>query len=152
MKRLVLMICAFAMLFSAVTTVTAAETSAAGSVVKRSETVLSNGFIVVEEITEQAAARANDKTATLTRTVKDGDTVIAVIAIQATFRYDGSTVSVVSKTVTQTDTYNGWSFSQTAFTSSGGTVTLEGTLKWLLIFNSTAFTMSLSCDKNGNVY
>lgn len=39
---------------------------------------------------------------------------------------------------------------QTSFTSSGGTVTLEGKLTKLLILNDP-FTMTLTCDKNGNI-
>lgn len=101
-------------------------------------------------IIENSNARTNEKTATREKTFYDGDTVIAVIAFRATFRYDGSSVSVVSKTVTQTDTYEGWSYKQTSFTSSGGTVTLEGKLTKWLIFNSP-FTMGMTCDKDGNI-
>ena len=106
---------------------------------------------VVDEIAEYANARATGKTYDRTRSFYDGDTLIAVIAFQASFRYNGSTVSVVSKTVTQTDTYSGWSYSQESFTSSGGTVTLEGKLKYLLLFSTTPVSMSLTCDKNGNI-
>ena len=76
--------------------------------------------------------------------------VIGVIAMKGTFRYDGSTVSVASKSVTQTDTYEGWSYKQNSFTSSGGTVTLDAKLT-KLIFLNIPFTMMLSCDKDGNI-
>lgn len=115
------------------------------------ETVLENGLTVVDEITIYSSARATDRSAERKRSFYDGDTLVAVIAFQATFRYTGTSVSVVSKTITQTDTYSGWSFKQNSFTSSGGTVTLEGTLKYLLIFNSSDFSMSMTCDKNGNI-
>lgn len=114
------------------------------------ERVLGNGLTVIDEITVYPQSRSTDKQAERKRTLKDGDTVIAVIAFEAVFRYDGSTVSVVSKTVTQTDTYSGWSYKQNSFTSSGGTVTLDAKLTKLLIFNNS-FTMTLSCDKNGNI-
>lgn len=114
------------------------------------EMVLENGLTVVDEITVYSQVRSTDKRAERRRTIKDGDTVIAIIAFEAVFRYDGSTVSVVSKTVTQTDTYAGWSYKQKSFTSSGGTVTLDAKLTKLLIFNNS-FTMTLSCDKNGNI-
>lgn len=62
----------------------------------------------------------------------------------------GTSVSVVSKTVTNTDTYNGYGYVQNSFTSSGGSVTLNARLtKWIVL--NTPFTMTLSCDKNGNI-
>ena len=116
----------------------------------QAERVLGNGLTVIDEITIYPMARSTDKRAERKATIKDGDTVIAIIAFEAVFRCDGSTVSVVSKTVTQTDTYSGWSYKQKSFTSSGGTVTLDAKLTKLLIFNNS-FTMTLSCDKNGNI-
>lgn len=122
-----------------------------GNVIYYQETDLGNGLTVIDEVTELPQARTTyGKTANRTATFKDGDTVIAVIVFQATFHYDGTTVSVASKSVIQTDTYDGWSYKQTSFTSSGGTVTLNARLTKLLIFNN-AFTMTLSCDKNGNI-
>lgn len=114
------------------------------------ERVLGNGLTVIDEITIYSQARSTDKRVERKGTIKDGDTVIGVIAFESVFRYDGSTVSVVSKTVTQTDTYAGWSYKQKSFTTSGGTVTLDAKLTKLLIFN-IAFTFTLSCDKNGNI-
>lgn len=122
-----------------------------GNVIFYAEEVLDNGIIVTDEITEVSQARAYGKTCTRTRTFRDGDTVIAVIAFQATFKYDGTTVSVLSKSITRTETYSGWAFNQESFTSSGGTVELTGKLTRWLIFNSSTFTMTLSCDKDGNI-
>ena len=116
----------------------------------RAERVLENGLTFIDEVTVHSQARSTDKRVERQRIIKDGDTVVAVITFVAVFRYDGSTVSVVSKTVTQTDTYAGWSYKQKSFTSSGGTVTLDAKLTKLLIFNNS-FTMTLSCDKNGNI-
>lgn len=120
------------------------------NVISYCEITLDNGITVIDEITDCSQARATDHTYQRTRTFKDGDTVIAIVAIQATFRYDGTTVSVVSKSVVQSDTYNGWNYKQTSFTSSGGTVTLNAKLTKLLVFNNP-FTMTLSCDKDGNI-
>ncbi len=78
-----------------------------------------------------------------------GSDAIADITIRATFEFDGSVVKVVSKQIVQCTTYNGWSFSQTGFTSSGGTVTLNGKLTKLL--KSNTISLSLSCDKDGNI-
>lgn len=119
-------------------------------VISSEKITLENGITVSDEIIKESSGRATDATYTRRRTFDQDGTVIAVIAFRATFRYDGSTVSVVSKSVTQTDTYEGWSYTQNSFTSSGGTVTLSGKLSKLLIFNSS-FTMSMTCDKNGNI-
>ncbi len=123
-----------------------------GTVLFCGEEQLDNGLTVTSEVVEYAQARTtHEKTAVYKKTFKDGDTVIAIIAFEATFHYDGTSVSVASKSITQTDTYNGWSFKQSSFTSSGGSVTLTGKLTKWLIFNSSTFTMVLTCDKNGNI-
>ncbi|MBQ2245168.1 MAG: hypothetical protein IIV61_04945 [Oscillospiraceae bacterium] len=130
----------------------ALPTYAAGQseVIYSQEYTLEDGTTVKDEIIVHGLARTSYKTATRRATISKDDTTIAIIAFQATFRFDGSTVAVISKSVTQTDTYEGWSYKQTSFTSSGGTVTLEGKLTKLLIFNNS-FTMTLTCDKNGNI-
>lgn len=119
-------------------------------VVYAQETVLENGLTMIDHVIDISAARASDKTYARTKTVKDGETVVAVITMTATFRYDGTTVSVVNKAVTQTDTYDGWEYVQNSFSSSGGTVTLNAKLTKWFIFNAS-FTMTLTCDKNGNI-
>lgn len=147
MRTLLAFICCFSILLFISTPVFATEQS---SVVFSQEIDLGNGITIIDEITEHSQTRTTAKVYKRSNTFKDGDIVIAVIAFQATFHYDGTTVSVASKTVTQTDTYKGWSYNQNSFTSSGGTVTLKGKLSKWLIFNNS-FTMSLSCDKDGNI-
>lgn len=121
-----------------------------GEVVHSEEFVLENGLRVIDTITVYSNARASTVTSNRYRNIYDGDTLVAYIRFEATFRYDGSTVSVVSKTVTNTDTYDGWEYVQNSFTSSGGTVTLNAKLtKWFIL--NTSFTMTLSCDKDGNI-
>lgn len=111
---------------------------------------LDDGVIIVAELFQDGTARSSSKSYTWRKTfTKDGST-IAVIAIHGTFSYDGTIASVISKSVTQTDTYDGWSYKQNSFTSSGGTITLDAKLTRLLVMN-IPFTMSLSCDKNGNI-
>lgn len=147
MKKYVsLFICIVLLAYLSLPTYATAQTE----VIYRETTLLEDGIVITDEIIVTAHARSTDKTATRQMTVAKSDTVIGVIAFRATFRYNGSSVSVVSKSVTQTDTYEGYSYKQSSFTSSGGTVTLEGKLTKLLIFN-TSFTMSLTCDKNGNL-
>ena len=147
MKRLISFIICFALLATLARPTYAAEQA---EVIYSQETVLEDGTTIRDEIIVTSNARATDKTATRKKTLTKNDVVIGIIAFKATFRYDGSTVSVVSKSVTQTDTYDGYSYTQNSFTSSGGTVTLEGKLTKLL-FITTSFSMSLTCDKNGNL-
>lgn len=149
MKRLLSLIVCLCIIISVSTTVHAAEQE---NVLFYQVTDLGNGLTVIDEIVECPQARTTyGKTVNRSRTLKDGDTVIAVIVFQATFHYDGTTVSVASKSIIQCDTYDGWTFNQSSFTSSGGTVSLTGKLTKWLIFNSSTFTMSLTCDKDGNV-
>ena len=114
------------------------------------EATLENGLTIITEITESSISRSTDKAYTNTKTIKDGDTIVAIIAITATFRYDSSNVFVVAKGVTRSDTYDRWKYVQNSFTTSGGTVTLDAKITKWLIFNAP-FTMTLSCDKNGNI-
>lgn len=148
MKRVVsLILCVFSLLTLAIPAF-AAERSQ-GNVLYRDEIVLEDGITVIREITEVRAARSTDKPYTYGVTVKKGDTVVANVAISAVFRYDGKTVSVVSKAVARQDTYDGWKYTQTSFTSSGGTVTLNAKVSKFLA--SVPITMNLTCDKNGNI-
>lgn len=147
MKRILSLCITIILLISAATPVSAVDQ---GDPVLRNETILDCGIICIEEITVCSNARASQKQAVKNSTFKRDGTTIAVIAYEAVFQYDGSTVSVVSKSITQVDTYDGWSFKQNSFTSSGGTVTLTGKLSKLLILN-TSVNLTLTCDKNGNI-
>ena len=124
--------------------------NAACEVTHSEEYILENGLRVVDSITVHPDNRASIVNAERKKSIYDGDTLVAYIRFEAGFRCDGSTVSVVSKTVTNTSTYDGWKYVQNSFTSSGGTVTLDAKITKWLIFN-TPFTMTLSCDKNGNI-
>ena len=147
MRKLISLLTCILLITSTIVPVSALEPS---SIVYSTNSTLENGLVVTHEIVDISATRSTDKTYQCKSTYSDDGTVIAVIAFIATYRYDGSTVSVISKTVTQTDTYEGWSFTQKSFTSSNGTVTLTGTLSKWLIFNNN-ISMSMTCDKNGNI-
>lgn len=147
MKMMISGFLCIAVLIALVVPVHAADVS---TPIMRSETVLEDGTVVVTEVFDLSSTRSTDKTYANTKKIVRDGTTIGIIAITATFRYDGSTVSVVSKSVSQTDTYDGWSYKQNSFTSSGGTVTLDAKLTKLLILN-VPFTMTLSCDKDGNI-
>lgn len=109
-----------------------------------------SNITIIEELIVQENARSSTRSATRRQTFMKGDDTIAVIALSATFSYDGSSVSVVSKSVSQCDTYNGWSFSRNSLTSVGGTATLTGQLTKLLN-RPVNVNISITCDKNGNV-
>lgn len=147
MKKLATFILCIAFAFSLSAPVLAAPHS---NIVYSNVTTLENGMSLTEEIIDVSSARSTDKAYICRSTyAQDGETM-AIIAFSATYRYDGSSVSVISKTVIQTDVYNGWTFTQKSFTSSGGTVTLTGKLSKWLIFNNS-ISMSMTCDKNGNI-
>lgn len=105
---------------------------------------------MTEELIVQDQARTASKSANRTQTFKKSGVKIAEIGVTGVFRYDGSTVSVTSKIVSPKTTYDGWSFSQSSFTSSGGTIKLSGKLTKLLN-TSVPVSITLSCDKDGNI-
>lgn len=129
------------------------STSPEGILLFRTTDSLDDGWTIFSEtklISQSITATASTKTTSTTKTITYNGVTVGIFTIQATFQYNGSTVSVTSKSVTRADTYSGWSYTQTSFTSSGGTVTLNGKLTKLL-HPSLSFSMSLSCDKNGNI-
>lgn len=151
MKRVSSILLCVVLLLSFAVPAFASETTDPGMVLlSRTEELLENGLTMVEEKYEASQARSSTKTGYVTRNFYDGSTLIATITLQATFRYDGSSVSVVSRSVTQSDTYDGWSYVQNSLTASGGTVTLSAKLtKWIIL--NTSFTMTLECDEDGNI-
>lgn len=147
MKRCIVLFLSFVLVFSLGCPVLAAG---AGEVIYSEEHFLENGIRVVDSITVYSNSRAGAVSAERDKNLYDGDTLIAHIRFEAVFRYDGTFVSVMHKAVTHTDTYNGWSYVQNSFTDTGNTITLDAKLTKWLVFN-TPFTMTLSCDKNGNI-
>lgn len=148
MKKIIALLTCLVVITGCIFPCSAAENS---EVIYYAEETLDNGITVVDVITvSQISARAMLRDADRSKTYRDGDTVIAEIAVTGTFRYDGTTVSVVSKSISKCETYDGWSFKQSSFTSSGGTITLTGTLNKLIFLNADV-NISLTCDKNGNI-
>lgn len=110
-----------------------------------------SGVTIIDElIVQDSLTRSSSKTVTRKQTYIRNENTIAVIALTATFSYNGSSVSVTSKYVSQSTTYNGWKFSQTSLSSSGGTATLSGKLTKLLNPN-VPISITITCDKNGNI-
>lgn len=147
MKKIVSILLCFMLVCSLCTPALATETN---SVIWHQETDLGDGITMIDEVIEQNQMRSTSKGYTRTRTVQNDGVVIAKISIFGIFHYDGTTVSVASKEVTQADTYEGWSYKQNSFTSSGGTITLDAKLTKLLVLN-IPISMTLSCDKDGNI-
>ena len=80
---------------------------------------------------------------------KSSGTTIATVTVTASFRYTGSSVSVVAKSYSKT-VYNGWKFSKSSFSASGGKVTLKGSLN-KSGQGSVPVSISIACDKNGRI-
>lgn len=147
MKRIIAVISIMIVLLSFIIPASAVEQD---HIIYQASFELEDGITVLTEVIEHIQTRSSTKDYTNRHTFSKDGTVIAVISLYGEFKYDGITVSVVSKSVPQTDTYEGWSYKQNAFTSSGGTITLDAKLTKLLVL-SIPFTMTLSCDKNGNL-
>ena len=148
MNRMLSFCLAILLIVSCITPVRASEQE---TIIWYQETELDDGITVIDEVSVQSQTRSASKGYTRRKpfTTDDG-IVIAIISIRGEFTYNGTTVSVASKEVTQTDTYEGWSYKQNSFTSSGGTITLDAKLTKLLVMN-IPFTMTLTCDKDGNI-
>lgn len=128
----------------------AQATDVTPTTVTQTEIDLGNGWTATDVLTVDTQTRASTRYASRLRTFYFLNSVIAKIEITAQFRYNGSTVSVNTKSVTQKSTYDGWKFNQKSFTSSGGTVRLKGTLTKNILGKVTV-DMTLTCDKNGNI-
>ena len=147
MKRCMVLFLSFVLVFCLGCPVLAAG---AGEVIYSNAYFLENGIRVVDSITVYSNSRADAVSAARDNYFYDGDTLVAYIRFEAAFRYDGYNVSVFYKAVTHTDTYDGWSYVQNSFTESEGSVTLDAKITKWLVFN-TPFTMTLTCDENGNI-
>lgn len=147
MKKLLTPIIAIILIVSMCPYAFAAEQ---GTEVFYQEIDLGNGIVIIDRITEYTNARAAGKTATRTKEIRENGILIGAITLFGEFRYDGTSVSVLYTAVTRTDTYEGWSYRQNSLTSSGGTITLDAKLTKLLFLN-IPFTITLTCDANGNI-
>lgn len=148
MKRVLsLILCMVFLLVLAVPAFAAERTE--GNVVYRDEFTLEEGLTVVREIVDVSFARSAEKTFIQTWQIKDNGTVVADIAVTATYHCDGRSVYVVSKTVSRADTYYGWSFTQNYLIAGGGTVTLNG--KLTKGTRTIPLNLTMTCDKDGNL-
>ena len=151
MKKILAIAWCFLFVFLLGSPALAVEEGASDKVVWSNQESLDNGITMIREIVVSGVeTRSTSKTYTDKRTYVKDDVTIAEIWVTATFQYDGSTVSVTSKSISKCETYDGWSFKQSSFTSTGGTVTLTGKLTKLIVLKADV-SISLTCDKNGNV-
>ena len=147
MKKLLFSILSLFLIASMFPAAMAAEQS---TVVSRQEIELENGVVIVDTLVEYTNARILGKAAKRTRELYANGVLIGKITLVAAFEYDGTTVSVTSKGVTEALTYEGWNYAQNSLTSSGGTVTLDARLT-KLFHPSIPFTIIITCDANGNL-
>ena len=110
-----------------------------------------DGDIEVETILtiHDSLFRANARTASKTKTYTASGNTIAEVTLTATFRYDGSTVSVTN-TDSSYSTYDGWSYKNESISTSGGTATLTAKLTKLLHTN-VSVSVSMTCTPSGSI-
>lgn len=152
MKKFCAILVCMLLIFCMAVPCSAAEVpSEDGQIIFYKEKALEDGITQITTVTvSKSLARAGTKTAIRKDEFTHNGITAAIIQLTGTFTFDGSTVSVVSKYVSRCETYDGWSFQQSAFTSSGGTIRLTGKLTKLIFLNSDV-DMTLSCDKDGNI-
>lgn len=110
-----------------------------------------DGDIEVETvlIIRDSLLRASSRTASKTKTYKSDGSVIGEVTLTATFRYDGSSVSVTD-TDSSYDTYDGWSYKSENITTSGGTAKLSAKLT-KTSYVDVAVNVSIKCTANGTI-
>ena len=126
--------------------------SAAQETYCQTETIYTDfGPVDVETVITvyESLARSSTKSADIARTFRYDGSTIAVVTLYATFGYDGSSAWVVSASGSHT-TYGGWSYSGENITTSGGTAYLTATLSHLLHRN-VPVSISLTCSPTGQI-
>ena len=114
------------------------------------EISIGNEVVVTGEGTTPFSSSSITIPATKTKKYSKNGKVIASISVTAEFSYNGTSVKVVSKKISKKALYDGWSFVQSSFTSSGGTVSLKGRLEKSGVSPITV-SITLTCDKNGEI-
>lgn len=155
MKRLFSVLLCMMVFVGAVTPAKAVEEADLSEQVTVEEETIVEDSVSGEEEAIAPLATTKTRVVTTTKTYSVSGKVIAKIALRAKFAYDGSSVRVVSKQVTQKDTYDGWKFTQTSLTgsggfTSGGKVTLKGNLKKTGV-ETVSVTITITCSKSGTI-
>lgn len=71
------------------------------------------------------------------------------LTVKGVFTFDGNTSKAVSASYEYTTDAAFWSFSDGSTKCSGNTATATGTFKYLMFFQATTVTVSLSCSPAG---
>lgn len=114
-----------------------------------------DGSYVVTVLQEYSTRSSNQKTASKSSTLYDPNGgAVATLTVHGTFRYDGTTVTCTASSYTYQIHNSSWSFSSGSASKSGNTATAKGTFARKVLgitVDSKTLTVSLSCDKNGNL-
>lgn len=114
-----------------------------------------DGSYVVTVLQEYSTRSSNQKTASKSSTLYDPNgRSVATLTVRGTFRYDGTTATCTASTYTHQIHNSSWSLSSGSASKSGNTATAKGTFARKVLgitTDSKTLTVSLSCDKNGNL-
>ena len=110
-----------------------------------------DGDIEIETVLtiHDSPLRASSKTASKSQNVKYDGSTIAKVTLTATFRYDGSSVSVTDTDSSYT-TYDGWSYKGEKISTSGGTASLSASLTKTLT-GTIPVSISMTCTADGTI-
>lgn len=93
--------------------------------------------------------RASSRTASKSQNIKYDGSTIAKVTLTATFRYDGSSVSVTDTDSSHT-TYDGWSYKNEDILTYGGTAKLSAKLT-KLNYSDIPFNIAMICTADGTI-
>ena len=118
---------------------------------------LGNGYygITTIEFSNLSTYATNQRNGSKTYTIKDSDgNVEASFKLSASFSYSSTSVTCTSATYSTTVNDKSWSFTNTSASKSGATAQGDFTAvcKFLgITIKSITRTITLTCDKNGNL-
>lgn len=93
--------------------------------------------------------RASSRTASKSQNIKYDGSTIAKVTLTATFRYDGSSVSVTDTDSSHT-TYDGWTYKNEDILTYGGTAKLSAKLSKLNC-SDIPFNIAMICTADGTI-
>ena len=113
------------------------------------------GITTYEISNDFSTYATSTKTATKKYTIQNSDGEnLAMFKLRATFSYNGSSATCTSATYSTEIYDDNWSFTEASATKSGGTATGTFTAKCVKFFitvQKVEKTITLTCDKNGNI-
>lgn len=114
-----------------------------------------DGSYIVFTVEEYSTRAANTKSGIRNGKLYDPNGgAVATLTVHGTFRYDGTTVTCTASTYTHQIHNSSWSLSSGSASKSGNTATAKGIFARKVLgitVDSKTLTVSLSCDKNGNL-